>query len=100
VIFAGYCWEMVRTTKTGGVKMIYDGAPIEVDGKETCSNTGTASQLAEKSAFNTSSKSPAYNGYMYGNNTYDYIETTSEQETGIYLYGNDVIWDEETKNIL
>ena len=27
VIFGGYCWRIVRTTSTGGVKMIYNGAP-------------------------------------------------------------------------
>ena len=27
VIFANYCWRIVRTTETGGVKMIYDGVP-------------------------------------------------------------------------
>ena len=25
VLFAGFCWKMVRTTDTGGVKMIYNG---------------------------------------------------------------------------
>lgn len=27
VIFAGLCWQMLRTTDTGGVKMIYNGEP-------------------------------------------------------------------------
>ncbi len=27
VIFANYCWQMIRTTDTGGVKMIYNGVP-------------------------------------------------------------------------
>ena len=27
VIFANFCWRIVRTTETGGVKMIYDGVP-------------------------------------------------------------------------
>ena len=35
VIFAGQCWQMIRTTDTGGVKMIYNGE-VE-DGK--CLNT-------------------------------------------------------------
>ena len=65
VIFGGFCWEMVRTTKTGGIKMIYDGTPVEVDGKQTCSNTGTASQLSSTSKFNERYQSPAYVGYMY-----------------------------------
>ena len=27
VLFAGFCWKMVRTTSTGGVKLIYNGVP-------------------------------------------------------------------------
>ena len=27
VLFAGFCWKMVRTTSTGGVKLIYNGIP-------------------------------------------------------------------------
>ncbi len=27
VIFANHCWKMIRTTDTGGVKMIYNGEP-------------------------------------------------------------------------
>ena len=42
VIFAGFCWKMVRTTELGGVKLIYNGSPAE-DG--SCANTGTASQI-------------------------------------------------------
>ena len=29
VIFGNFCWQMVRTTDTGGVKMIYNGRPVE-----------------------------------------------------------------------
>ena len=95
VIFAGFCWEMVRTTKTGGIKIIYDGVPVEVDGQQTCPNTGAASQLTSTSAFNGSYKSPAYVGYMYGNTVYEYQTKTSSDAAlttvGI-LYGYDVEW--------
>ena len=30
VLFAGFCWKMVRTTDTGGIKMIYNGALKDV----------------------------------------------------------------------
>lgn len=36
VIFGGYCWKIVRTTNTGGVKIIYNGEPNE-DG--TCTDS-------------------------------------------------------------
>ncbi len=33
VIFAGYCWLIVRTTDTGGIKLVYNG---ELDENGTC----------------------------------------------------------------
>ena len=27
VLFAGFCWKIVRTTATGGVKLLYNGIP-------------------------------------------------------------------------
>ena len=60
LLFANYCWRIVRTTETGGVKLIYDGVPT--DGQ--CNNTGDATVLG--STFNTNSDDNAYVGYMYG----------------------------------
>ena len=60
VLFAGYCWKIVRTTETGGVKIVYNG--VQKDG--SCNNTGTDSQIGE-SEFNEKYNSPAYVGYMY-----------------------------------
>ncbi len=66
VIFANYCWKIVRTTETGGVKLIFNGTPSS---SNTCNNTGEASQLY-KIAFNgaatATSASPVYLGYKYG----------------------------------
>ena len=31
VIFGGFCWQIIRTTQTGGTKLVYNGEPI--DGK-------------------------------------------------------------------
>ena len=63
VLFGGFCWKIVRTTDTGGIKIVYNGEPTN-DGK--CTNTtGTVTQIST-SAFNSSYNSPAYNGYMYG----------------------------------
>ena len=62
VLFAGFCWKMVRTTSTGGVKLIYNGVYDETN---KCNNTGTASQIG-RSEFNSNDVSPADVGYMYG----------------------------------
>ena len=80
VIFADFCWKIVRTTDTGGVKLIYNGVPTNGQ----CNNTGTASQLATTSTFNSSYSSPAYNGYMYGT-VYSY--NSGSPTSGAY-FGN------------
>ena len=43
VKFAGFCWKAIRTTDTGGVKMIYNGMP---DASGNCTNTtGESTQI-------------------------------------------------------
>ena len=45
VIFSGYCWRIIRTTNTGGIKIIYNGTPTE-EGYCT-TTTGTDTQIRE-----------------------------------------------------
>ena len=61
LIFANFCWRIVRTTETGGVKLIYDGVPSNGQ----CNNTGTATTIGN-SVFNASYNDAKYVGYMYG----------------------------------
>ena len=81
VLFGGFCWKIVRTTETGGVKIVYNG--VQKDG--SCNNTGTDSQIGE-SAFNSSSNSPAYVGYMY-NKVYTYSRKSMSSQSNI-VFGN------------
>ena len=76
VLFAGFCWQMIRTTDTGGVKMIYNGVP---DSAGACNNTGADTSIGT-SAFNSNDDSLAYVGYMY-NTVYasKFIFTSSER---------------------
>ena len=83
VLFAGFCWQMIRTTDTGGTKLIYNGVPKEVDGKKVCTNSGIEQQIGT-SAFNTNSDSPAYVGYMY-NAIYSY-KNKSISSLDVYKY--------------
>ena len=95
VIFGNFCWQIVRTTATGGVKMIYNGVPT--DG--TCNNTGTNSQIGT-SKFNSNYNSPAYLGYMY-NKVYTYnLEYNSGAATSGSLYGTDVEYDGENYTLI
>ena len=62
IIFNNMCWKIIRTTETGGVKIIYNGTPT--DGK--CEiQTGENTQIG-KSAFSSGAEDNAYVGYMYG----------------------------------
>ena len=62
VKFANFCWKIVRTTETGGVKLIYNGKPNEYG---QCTATGSATTITT-SAYNTNYNDNAYAGYMYG----------------------------------
>lgn len=82
VLFANFCWKMIRTTETGGVKLIYNGIPT--DG--SCDNTGTNSQIATLSQFNGNSNSLAYIGYMYNTlytSTAKTMLTTTTNDTNL-----------------
>lgn len=92
VLFANYCWKIVRTTDTGGVKLLYNGVPDE-DMK--CNNTGVSSQLTAEQ-MGTSSNYSSYNddffhlssaGYMY-NTKYDTYSMNFENNYVIGSYRN------------
>ena len=89
VLFAGFCWKMVRTTDTGGVKMIYNGA--QTNG--SCNNTGDAAQIGT-STFNDNDNSPAYVGYMY-NIVYERLYKDMSSESNI-VFGNSFVYSGKT----
>ena len=74
VIFQNFCWKIIRTTETGGVKLLYNGSPSS--GK--CTNTG-ANTMLSKTSFSQEFgyNQPAYVGYMYNPNT---LNGTYEQQ--------------------
>ena len=94
VLFAGFCWKIVRTTSTGGTKLIYNGTPTGTNNNE-CNNTDTASQLSTKSKFNNNYTSLADVGYMYGTR-YPYSSGTG---TGWY-YAPDVTYSNGTYTLI
>ena len=88
VKFGGFCWKAIRTTDTGGVKMIYNGTP---DASGNCTNTtGTDTQIGT-SAFNANSYSPSDVGYMYGTRYTETSKFSSDLVTA-YIYGGDVTY--------
>ncbi len=62
-IFANHCWQMIRTTDTGGVKMIYNG---EVENNQCLNTRGTHVGYDSRTTQNL------YINYYYGTSyTYD-----------------------------
>ena len=57
VKFAGYYWRIIRTNADGSIRMLYSGTSHD-----------TTSGYITTSNFNTTSNSPKYVGYMYGEN--------------------------------
>ena len=85
VLFANFCWKIVRTTSTGGIKLIYNGSPSNGQ----CTNSTAESTQIGTSAFNsTDDKSLANAGYMYGTR----YPITQVNGTGWY-YAPDVIYE-------
>ena len=81
VILGNYCWKMVRTTDTKGIKMIYNGTKL-ADG--SCNNTGTASQIGT-SQFNTWEGELGEVSYMF-NKTGDVLHAMGGAATQKVLY--------------
>ncbi len=67
VIFAGQCWQMIRTTDTGGVKMIYNG---EVENNQCLNTRGT------HVGYNGGFSQTLSNDYYYGT-SYEYDSTNN-----------------------
>ena len=80
LLYANLCWKIVRTTETGGVRIVYNGAPV--NGK--CTNTkGDNTQVGE-SAFNVNWDKKQYVGYMYGDDTNPY-QNTNDSDIKKYI---------------
>ena len=71
VIFAGFCWQIVRTTDNGGVRMIYNG--VAVDNK--CETTRTATKGINADGNGTTQTMSAASRY---GRSFDYDLTTGE----------------------
>ncbi|MBR6949312.1 MAG: hypothetical protein IKH54_03905 [Bacilli bacterium] len=68
VIFANHCWQMIRTTDTGGVKLIYNG---EVDNNQCLNTRGT------HVGYNTYAQKKLDYNYWYGT-SYSYDSANEE----------------------
>lgn len=73
VVFGGFCWQMVRTTETGGVKMIYNGLPdISGSGDNITYNCGVTRDIQDTILSTTSLQEST--GYYYADD-YEIVST-------------------------
>lgn len=87
VLFGNYCWQIIRTTDMGGVRLLYNGEPNVVDGKKQCYND-TVIRSIGKSKFNDGYDSIGYVGYMYNKNETKKYKTNYKKMTFISSGGN------------
>ncbi len=85
VVYAGHCWQMIRTTEQGGVKLLYNGEPniTIVDGETQydCSDNRNLYHMGGIESNYTISGSK-----VYGDN---FTATTSGTTTTFTLINND-----------
>lgn len=72
VRFANMCWKIVRTTSTGGIKLLYNGVPNTYG---QCYGTGTSAGLTA-AAYSLNSTDNTFMGYMFGKENATTYETT------------------------
>ena len=90
VLFGGFCWLIVRTTNTGGTKLIYNG--VAEDGK--CLKTGTDTFTSSKIRFNNPYSKTEATGYTYVGSHTQTAATLSSISVGTVL-GNDVVYEDD-----
>lgn len=92
VLFNGICWQMVRTTATGGVKLLYNG---EVDENNECGKNRQAHQGYGSKSSSTLATSYKYassytlsNGAFILEDLYTYDENKPSELIGKYTCRN------------
>ena len=91
VLFAGYCWQIIRTTDNGGVRMIYNGVAVN----NKCETTRTVTKGINADGNGTTQSMSA--AILYGR-SYDYdLDTgifTIEDSNGLPTAWNDTNYKE------
>ena len=80
LLYANFCWKIVRTTETGGVRIVYNGS--SVNGK--CTNTTGGNTKIGSNEFNISANKKQYVGYMYGDDRNPY-QNTNDSDIKKYI---------------
>ena len=104
VLFGGFCWKIVRTTDTGGIKLIYNGEqkdlyktiPIEASEYVDIKNDGKYPFSFDEvnKTWTSTNKLDSSSGTIYfkiataGNYIINYSVSTAEDKVAAYFYKN------------
>lgn len=95
IIFGHYCWKILHTTDTGGIKIIYNG---NMDENGLCTVSQGNNTIIGNTHFNNSVSIPSHIGYMYNK---EYM-SRGRQMTGDntqYKYGKGVSYSNGSYNL-
>ncbi len=95
VIWSNMCWQIVRTTYSGGTKMIFNGLPTTVNGAQTCAGDNPAIEYGGTNTFTFSAAGRS--GYMNGGAAiHREIYLDADDTTTSFVLSNGVSRDGQT----
>ncbi len=80
LLYANFCWKIVRTTETGGVRIVYNGTPVN----EKCTTTTGYKTKIGESKFNPTYTVKKHVGYMFGDDINPY-QNTNDSDIKKYI---------------
>ena len=89
VVFGGFCWKIIRTTATGGIRMIYNGV---VNGDNSCGTSAgdTLERTSTQNHITMIQGAKDGDNYTYtvgtGTTTFNYNEKSSGHKYVGYMY--------------
>ncbi len=87
VIFGGFCWQVIRTTEAGGLKLLYNGEPVE--GKCESTRENHKGIVGNSRVFSTGNSEYLYGKlftYDVSSNQFTLMDTTlSEWTSSTYM---------------
>ena len=96
VLFGGFCWKIVRTTETGGIKLLYNGT----SNNNECSNSEVDTLLLNMSEFDGRYSSFPCNGYMYDISNFALYQKNTASLSTPYKYGHSFTYENNTYTLV
>lgn len=94
IILGKYCWKIVRTTDSGGVKLLFNGLKAE---DSSCNNEGAATVMASGKTYNSTGIGIAGAGYNYTEKTRLKLSARNDSSMVVgTIFASDIAYNAET----